>query len=99
MANPWWVEAMGLAAGTCTTLSLFPQAARIWRTKSAGDLSLAMFSIFGCGLILWLGYGIVTHSLSVILANAVSLAAVLVILALAVRYRSKPDPSTEGPVE
>ena len=91
MANPWWVEALGLAAGTCTTISLFPQVARIWRTKSAGDLSLLMFTIFACGLIMWLCYGIATHSLSVILANAVSLAAVIAILVLAFRYRGRQN--------
>lgn len=96
MANPWWVEAMGLAAGTCTTLSLFPQVARIYRTKSAGDLSLLMFTVFGCGLILWLSYGIFTHSLSVILANAVSLLAVLAIVALALRYRGGDKRAPEG---
>jgi MtN3 and saliva related transmembrane protein len=89
MENPWWIEAVGLAAGTCTTISLFPQVARIYRTKSAGDLSLAMFGIFGCGLILWLAYGVAAHSLSVIVANAVSLAAVLAILFLALRYRGR----------
>ena len=87
LGDPWWVEALGLAAGTCTTLSLFPQLVRIWRTKSAGDLSLVMFSVFACGLVLWLAYGVFTHSLSVILANAISLAAVVAIVALAVRYR------------
>jgi MtN3 and saliva related transmembrane protein len=96
MANPWWVEALGLAAGTCTTISLFPQVARIYRTKSAGDLSLLMFTIFGLGLILWLSYGIFTHSLSVIVANAVSLAAVITILALAVRYRGNKHNQPEG---
>jgi MtN3 and saliva related transmembrane protein len=89
MLNPWWVEAVGLSAGTCTTVSLAPQVLRIWRTKSAGDLSLAMFLIFGLGLVMWLIYGFATHSLSVILANAVSLVMVIAILALAIRYRCR----------
>jgi len=96
MANPWWVEALGLAAGTCTTISLFPQVERIWRTKSAGDLSLLMFTIFGLGLILWLAYGIFTHSLSVIVANSVSLAAVVAILILALRFRGNKNKQTEA---
>lgn len=91
MVNPWWVEAVGLTAGTCTTVSLAPQVARIWRTKSAGDLSLAMFLIFGMGLVMWLVYGFASHSLSVILANAVSLLMVLAILVLAIRYRRAPQ--------
>jgi MtN3 and saliva related transmembrane protein len=61
--------------------------ARIWRTKRAADLSLTMFLIFGMGLVMWLIYGVATHSLSVILANAVSLLMVLAILVLAIRYR------------
>jgi len=79
-------ELIGLLAGFCTTLSLVPQLHRIWRAKAAHDLSLAMFFVFGVGVVLWLLYGIGIRSLAVIATNSVSLVLVIVIYSLAVHY-------------
>jgi MtN3 and saliva related transmembrane protein len=73
-------------AGFCTTLSLMPQLHSIWKRKSARDLSLAMFLVFGLGVSLWLTYGIVIRSAPVICANAATLTLVIAILTLKVRY-------------
>ena len=54
MTTRWITETIGLAAGFCTTLSLLPQLHRIWRNKSARDLSPVMFVVFGFGVLLWL---------------------------------------------
>ncbi|MFZ1937507.1 MAG: SemiSWEET transporter [Terracidiphilus sp.] len=77
---------IGLLAGFCTTLSLVPQLHRMWKAKSAHDLSLAMFFVFGLGVVLWLLYGIGIRSLAVITTNSVSLVLVVVIYSLAVHY-------------
>jgi len=79
-------ELIGLLAGFCTTLSLVPQLHRMWKAKSAHDLSLAMFFVFGIGVVLWLLYGIGIRSLAVITTNSVSLVLVVVIYSLAVHY-------------
>ena len=79
-------ESIGSAAGFCTTLSLVPQLHRIWRTKSARDLSLAMFMVFGLGVALWLIYGVSIGSPSVIVANSASLALVIAIVVLALHH-------------
>ena len=80
-------EMIGMLAGTCTTISLLPQLIRIWRSKSARDISLAMFSVFGIGILLWLVYGIGVHSPAVIATNAASLLLAVAILALSMRYQ------------
>ena len=86
MLPRWITELIGLAAGFCTTLSLVPQLHRMWKAKSAHDLSLAMFFVFGCGVVLWLLYGIGIRSLAVVTTNSVSLVLVVVIYSLAVHY-------------
>ena len=86
MLSRWMTELIGLLAGLCTTLSLVPQLHRIWRAKSAHDLSLAMFFVFGLGVVLWLLYGIGIGSLAVVATNSVSLVLVIVIYSLAVHY-------------
>ena len=64
---------VGLAAAICTTASYFPQLKKCWETKSAGDLSLKMFSVLFMGVALWCVYGILQKDLVIILANAASL--------------------------
>lgn len=87
MSAHWMSEFIGSLAGFCTTASLVPQLYRIRRTRSAGDLSLAMFVVFGAGIALWLVFGIVVGSPAVIAANGASLLLVMAILWLAARYQ------------
>jgi MtN3 and saliva related transmembrane protein len=86
MPARWMTELIGLLAGFCTTLSLVPQLHRMWRSKSAHDLSLTMFFVFGLGVVLWLLYGISIRSPAVITTNSVSLVLVVVIYSLALHY-------------
>lgn len=92
MLSRWITELIGLLAGFCTTLSLVPQLRRIWKSKSAHDLSLAMFLVFGLGVVLWLLYGVGIRSLAVIVTNSVSLILVVVICLLAVHYEHHGAP-------
>jgi MtN3 and saliva related transmembrane protein len=92
MPQRWVTELIGLLAGFCTTLSLVPQLHRMWRSKSAHDLSLAMFFVFGVGVVLWLLYGISIRSLAVISTNSVSLVLVVVIYSLALHYEHTGSP-------
>jgi MtN3 and saliva related transmembrane protein len=93
MLSRWSTELIGLLAGFCTTLSLVPQLHRMWKAKSAHDLSLAMFFVFGVGVVLWLLYGIGIRSLAVITTNSVSLVLVVVIFSLAVHYEHRDSVS------
>jgi MtN3 and saliva related transmembrane protein len=83
---PAGVNAIGMAAALCTTVSLVPQLIRVWRLRSAREISLTMFLVFSLGVVLWLVYGICIHSAPVILANVATLALSLAILALKLRF-------------
>lgn len=83
------VNAIGLVAAVCTTVSFVPQLIRVWRLRNARDISLTMFLVFSLGTFLWLLYGIFIRSLPVTLANAVTLALSLAILALKLRFDRK----------
>jgi MtN3 and saliva related transmembrane protein len=80
-------EWLGFAAGTLTTIAFVPQVVKIWKSKHAHDISLAMFAIFSSGVALWLVYGILIGSLPVILANGITLTLALAILLLKLKYR------------
>jgi len=79
------VTALGLIAGSLTTLSFAPQVIRAWRTRSTADLSLVMLVVFLAGILLWLVYGVVREDLAIIAANAIT--AVLIGLLLTIKKK------------
>ena len=76
----------GYLAAVLTTVSFVPQLIRVWRLRSARDISLTMFLVFSLGVFLWLIYGISLHSIPMILANGLTLALSLTILILKLRF-------------
>lgn len=80
-------QLLGILAGGLTTASFVPQVLRAWRTKSTGDLSLAMLLMFIGGLLCWLAYGVLQRQIPIIIANAVTLVLALTLLGLKIRYR------------
>ena len=80
------ITALGLLAGTLTTIAFVPQLTKTWKTKSAEDISFGMFAIFCAGVLLWLLYGVLIGALPVILANSVTLVLAGAILVLKLRY-------------
>ena len=73
-------EIIGLIAAVCTTFAFVPQVMKVWKTKQTKGLSLRMYSIMFTGILLWLVYGILIGSLSIILANVVTATLVGMIL-------------------
>lgn len=67
------IQVIGIVAGICTTIAFLPQVIKTWKSKSAKDLSLGMFSIFCLGVSLWLAYGVLIRDLPIILANGFTL--------------------------
>lgn len=65
-------EAIGLVAGLLTTVAFLPQVLRVWRRRSATDISLPTFVLLCSGIALWLVSGVLKESISLILANGVT---------------------------
>lgn len=80
------VQLLGLMAGTLTTVSFVPQVAKTYRSRSAKDLSLSMFSVFCAGTLLWLLYGFLQADVPVIAANAVTTVLAASILIMKFRF-------------
>lgn len=81
---------LGLAAGALTTASFVPQLVKVWRTKSAEDISMGMFATFCVGVALWLIYGIAVRDVAIVAANGVTLVLALAIVVLKIRYARRP---------
>ncbi len=81
------VEIVGVLAAICTTIAYAPQAYKIFKEKSAKEVSLSMYLILLLGLILWLTYGFLIDSFAIKLANTVTMALALSIIYFKVRYK------------
>lgn len=81
---------IGYPAAVCTTIAFVPQLLRVWQRRTARDISLSMFLVFSIGELFWLLYGIIIHSLPVILANAITLLLALAILTLKLYFDRNP---------
>ena len=65
-------EVIGLTAAFLTTSAFIPQVYKIYKEKNADGISLTMYIILFIGVILWLVYGLLIGSLSIIIANGVT---------------------------
>lgn len=83
------IEYIGVIAGMLTTLSFLPQVIKIWRTKDVTSISLLMYSSFCLGVLLWLIYGVVISSFSLILTNVVTFMLASCILFLKITLKQK----------
>lgn len=67
-------DALGYLAAVLTTSAFVPQAWLTFRTRDVSGISLAMYSAFTLGIVLWLVYGWMLGAWPVIIANAITLA-------------------------
>ncbi len=81
------ITLLGMIAGTLTTIAFLPQLFKVWRSKSAKDISLTWLVTFSSGVLLWLIYGLLLGQLPIVLANAVTLGLTCVILGFKLKYR------------
>ena len=84
-----WAGAIGFWAAVLTTAAFTPQVVRTWRTGGQG-LSWTMLTLFGTGVGLWFVYGWLEESGPIMLANGLTGAQVLVLLALKIRRSVRP---------
>ncbi|HTY13327.1 MAG TPA: SemiSWEET transporter [Candidatus Omnitrophota bacterium] len=80
------LEMIGFIAATLTTLAFLPQVIKAHTSKHTKDLSLLMYGIFSTGLMLWIVYGAVNGSLSVVVGNVLTLALSLYLVYLKIKY-------------
>ncbi len=81
-----FINAVGAAAATLTTICWLPQALHIIRTRDTAAISLLTHSAFAVGLLLWLYYGILLGSWPIIGSNVVTLVLVIAIIVLKLRH-------------
>ncbi len=81
-------QLLGLTAGAFTTIAFLPQVLKTWKSRSAKDLSLGMFSLFCVGVAMWLAYGIMVRDIPVIAANLLTLLLASTLLFFKFRFKN-----------
>jgi len=81
-----WKELLGFIGGALTTVGFIPQVWRLFRLRSAHEISLPFTIFFITGIALWLSYGISLSRPSIIVWNATTLALGCAMLYAKLRY-------------
>ena len=89
------MDILGLIAGSLTTIAFVPQLIKVWKSKSAEDISYVMFIMFIAGIVLWEVYGWGIHSMPVILFNIITFVLGLAILILKFIFDREANSSAE----
>ena len=83
------IELIGILAGTLGVLAWIPQLRDVWFKGLHEGISLPTFWLVSTALVLWLIYGIMIESITIIIANVAALACILSLIIGVVRLRRK----------
>ncbi len=73
-------DLIGTIATTLTTISFFPQAIKVIKTKHTKDISLLTYAIFVTGLFFWMLYGHMLVIKPIIIGIIITLLPAVIIL-------------------
>ena len=76
----------GTIGGILSVGAFLPQAYRIWKRRSAGDISLSMYLAIVAASVLWMFYAYVYDATALFLTNAIIGVIALIIAGLRIRY-------------
>jgi MtN3 and saliva related transmembrane protein len=86
-------EILGLVAGAITTGSFVPQVVRVFRIRSAHEISLVFILAFVVGDSAWLVYGVYFRLFPVVFWNVLAILLAVALLIGKIRYGKHPyDP-------
>ena len=80
------MEYIGIAAGALTTLGFIPQVIRVYRLKSAREISAVFNVTLLVGITLWMIYGVLHGLAPLIIWNSIGLVLVLSLLVGKLKY-------------
>ena len=82
-------EFIGLLGGFLSYITFVPQIFKTWKSKSVQDISVHTFMIVLASTIIWIGYGILKDSISVMLTNIVVFLTALIMLWMKWKFGGK----------
>jgi MtN3 and saliva related transmembrane protein len=80
------IDSIGMTGAVLTTVCWLPQARKIIRERETRSISLSATALFTLGIFFWLAYGVALVDWPLITSNIVTLALMVVIMALKLRH-------------
>jgi len=80
---------IGILGAILSSLSFLPQVIKIWKTKSADDLSMPTIVLLAANAATWLTYGIIKDAMPLAITNALMLTMLLVIIFFKLKFKPK----------
>ncbi|OEK09282.1 hypothetical protein A8C32_11200 [Flavivirga aquatica] len=81
-----YIEIIGFIAAFLTTAAFLPQVYQTWKTKDVSGLSLPMLILFFIGVLIWLVYGFLKDSPSMIFANSITVISFFLLIYFKFKY-------------
>jgi MtN3 and saliva related transmembrane protein len=85
------IDLLGMTAGCISSITFLPQVIKTWKTRSARDVSLLMFTFATISVIMWLVYGLLLKNIPIIFTNSMVLLFSLIMLYFKFRFRHPAD--------
>ena len=83
------INIVGAAGGIVSSVTFLPQVIKIWKTKSAKDLSMVTLLFLVLNVSLWLLYGILTNLYPIIITNGIVLSMVFIMLYFKLTFKEQ----------
>ena len=83
----WLVSVVGVATGA----AYIPQAVRIWKRRSSGDVSILTYALFLGGQLAYLVYGIRIAQWPLIIGMSANIAGSVAVIGSALRFRGSQN--------
>lgn len=83
------INIVGAAGGIVSSITFLPQVIKIWKTKSAKDLSMGTLMFLVLNVSLWLLYGILTNLYPIIITNGIVLSMVFIMVYFKLNFKEQ----------
>ena len=83
------INLVGAAGGIVSSVTFLPQVIKIWKTKSAKDLSMGTLLFLVLNVSLWLLYGILTDLYPIIITNGIVLSMVFIMVYFKITFKEQ----------
>ena len=79
-------EILGLVGGFFTTFAVVPQIMRVYKLKSAREISILYNTMMLLGILIWLAYGIILDLVPIMIWNIIGAVLILLLLLSKLKY-------------
>jgi MtN3 and saliva related transmembrane protein len=90
---------IGVVAAVFTSFGFVPQVRKMWRRRSARDVSHVTLFQMMAGNSLWLTYGLARHDIIIVMANVVAITVLILGVVLYYRFRDNKAGATAADVD